>query len=157
MGEYGMTDIETLLATEALRRLKAAYFRSIDSKNWDELAMVFTEDATFDIRGALEMPKPEAAYANEPVITGRANIVAFIEKGVAALASVHHGHMPEIEIFSASSARAVWAMEDILVPHSGSPFKVFRGYGYYTDDCVNDGGVWRISALKLRRFYVEMS
>jgi hypothetical protein len=152
-----VTDIEKLLAIEDLRRLKATYFRTIDTKNWTELATVFTADATFDIRGALEMPKPEEEYAKEPVITGRDNIVAFIETGVTPLASVHHGHMPEIEVFSSISARAVWAMEDILVPRSGTPFKVFRGYGYYTDDCVKDGGVWRIAALKLRRFYVEMS
>jgi hypothetical protein len=152
-----MTDIEKLLAVEEIRKLKATYFRCMDTKAWEELAGVFTENAVFDARGALEMPKPEEAYANEPVVRGRAAIVEYISSGLAPLVSVHHGHMPEIEIISSSQAKGIWPMTDILVPPEGGPFKVFRGYGHYRETYVNSGGNWQIATLKLRRLYVEFT
>jgi hypothetical protein len=150
-----MTDLETLLAIESIRRLKAAYFRCMDTKNWIELAGLFTADATFDVRGALEMPKSEDAYAAEPVISGRAAIVDYVRTGLAPLVSVHHGHMPEIEIISATLAKGLWAMSDLLVVPKGGPFHIFRGYGHYRETYVREGAVWRIATLQLRRLYVQ--
>jgi hypothetical protein len=150
-----MTDVERLLALEDIRKLKAAYFRCMDTKRRDELADLFTEDAVFDTRGALEMPKPEAEYEAEPVLTGRALIANYITNGLAPMASVHHGHMPEIEILSANEANGVWAMDDLLVPADGVPFRTFRGYGYYRETYRRTDR-WRIATLKLRRFYVEI-
>ena len=150
-----MTDAETLLAVESISRLKAAYFRCMDTKDWAGLAEVFTEGAAFDARGALEMPKPEAELAKEPILTGRAAIVHYISTGLAPLTSVHHGHMPEIEILSPTEAKGIWAMDDLLVFPPGGPFRVFRGYGHYRETYRREDGPWRIAALVLRRLYVE--
>jgi hypothetical protein len=150
-----MTDVEKLLALEDIRRLKAAYFRCMDTKNWDDFPGLFTQDALFDVRGALEMPKSEDAYAAEPVITGRAAILEYVRNGLTPLTSVHYGHMPEIEIISPVAATGVWAMSDVLVLPAGAPFRVFRGYGQYRETYVREGGEWRISTLKLRRLHVE--
>jgi hypothetical protein len=152
-----MTDVEKLLVLEDIRRLKAAYFRCMDTKDWDDFPGLFTQDATFDVRGALEMPKSEDAYADEPVITGRAAILDYVRNGLTPLTSAHHGHMPEIEIISPVAATGVWAMSDILVLPAGGPFRVFRGYGQYRETYVREGGEWRIATLKLRRFHVEMT
>jgi len=152
-----MTDVEKLLAIEEIRKLKAAYFRCMDTKAWDELAGVFTEDAAFDVRGALEMAKPEEAYASEPVIHGRKAIVDYIRTGLTPLVSVHHGHMPEITIKSPTSASATWPMDDVLVAPAGGPFRVFRGYGHYRETYAREGATWRIATLQLRRLYVEMT
>ncbi|MET0546568.1 MAG: nuclear transport factor 2 family protein [Caulobacterales bacterium] len=149
-----MTDIEKLLAIEDVKKLKAAYFRCMDTKAWDELAGVFTENATFDVRGALELPKPDDQY-EEPIISGRAAIVDYIRTGLSPLISVHYGHMPEIEILSATEATGIWPMVDILVPPAGGPFKVFRGYGHYRETYRKTGGKWCIETLKLRRLFVE--
>jgi hypothetical protein len=150
-----MNDTETLLAIEAIRKLKASYFRCMDTKNWVELAGLFTEDAVFDVRGALELPKSDEDYAKEPVIKGRKAIVEYIGTGLTPVTSVHHGHMPEIEITSATTAKAIWPMSDLLAMPPEAPFKLFRGYGHYRETYVREGSPWRIATLQLRRLYVE--
>jgi hypothetical protein len=151
-----MNDIEKLMAIENIRQVKSAYFRCMDTKAWQELAGLFTETALFDVRGALEMPKTDAEYAKEPVIVGRAAIVDYIRTGLTPLISVHHGHLGEVEITSATTAKACWPMTDILVPPAGGPFKRFTGHGYYRETYAREGSVWRIATLQLRRLYVEM-
>jgi hypothetical protein len=150
-----MVELAQLLAIEQIRRLKAAYFRCMDTKRWDELPGVFTEDSIFDVRGALEMPKTEDQYAKEPVVVGRRAIVEYIRTNLTPLISVHHGHEPEIVVISDVEARGIWPMEDILIAPEGSPFRVFRGYGHYRETYRRDDGMWRIATLQLRRLYVE--
>lgn len=151
-----MDNLAQLLAVEAIRNLKAAYFRCMDTKNWPRLAELFTEDAEFDARGALEMPKTEEEYAKEPTIRGRAAIVEYIRAGLTPLISAHHGHTAEITVDSPVSARAIWPMSDVLSSREGTPFRVFRGHGHYFETYTCDGGIWRIATLRLRRLYVEM-
>ncbi len=150
-----MTDIEKLLALEDIRKLKAAYFRCMDTKSWHDFPGLFTQDAIFDVRGALEMPKSDDAYASEPVITGRAAILDYVRNALTPVTSAHHGHMPEIEIISPVAATGVWAMSDVLVLPAGGPFRVFRGSGQYHETYVREDGKWRIATLKLRRLHVE--
>jgi hypothetical protein len=150
-----MDVLAQLLAVEQIRKLKAAYFRCMDTKCWDELPGVFTEDSIFDVRGALEMPKAEADYAKEPVLVGRRAIVDYIRTGLASVISVHHGHEPEIVVISDVEARGTWPMEDILVAPAGGPFRILRGYGHYRETYRRDDGAWRIATLQLRRLYVE--
>lgn len=150
-----MDDITRLLATEAIRNLKAAYFRCMDTKSWSGLAELFTEDAEFDVRGALEMPKADEEYAKEPTIRGRSAIVEYIRAGLTPLISVHHGHAAEITVDSAVAAHAIWPMSDLLIAREGAPFRRFRGQGHYFETYACDGGTWRIATLRLRRLYVE--
>jgi SnoaL-like domain len=44
-----MNDLQRLLAIEAIKNLKARYFRSVDTKDWDGFKAVFAPDALFDI------------------------------------------------------------------------------------------------------------
>jgi hypothetical protein len=48
--------------------------------------------------------KPVAASADE--------FVAYVAKLLADTVTVHHGHMPEIELTSATTATGIWAMFD---------------------------------------------
>jgi hypothetical protein len=152
-----MTDTAILLAIEAIRNLKAAYFRCMDTKNWQEFSSIFTADATFDVRGALEAPKPEEAYASEPIITGSAAIVEYVRAGLTPTISVHHGHTGEINILSDTSAKATWPMSDFIIFPDGAPMRVFRGYGYYYETYARRSDGWRIATLKLRRLHVDRS
>ena len=148
--------MKILRAKEEIRELKAAYFRCMDTKNWEEFPSLFTDDAVFDARGALEMPKPEAEYEKEPVVTGRAAILKYVRAGISPLTTVHHGHMSEIDVLSQVTAKATWAMEDILLAPPGAPFKRFQGYGHYFETYAFDRR-WRIATLKLRRLFVEIT
>lgn len=149
-----MQDVETLLAIEAIKRLKAAYFRCMDEREWDELATLFTDDAIFDVRGALEMPRPDEEYDEAP-ITGAGAIVDYVRSGLTPLISVHYGHMAEIDILDPVAARGTWPMHDMLIAPPGGPFRVFRGWGHYRETYRKTGGRWQIATLRLRRLYVE--
>ena len=99
----------------AIRELKARYFRGIDLKDWDLIRSVFADDVECDFRGAATDPAtgfnpvPEATGS---IILGIEDTVAAFEASGAHFRSVHHGHMPEIEILSDTTARAIWAMFD---------------------------------------------
>ena len=58
--------VDTLLAIEAIKQLKARYFRFMDVHDWDEFRTLFTEDALFDVRGALE-ETPDLS-GQEPIV-----------------------------------------------------------------------------------------
>jgi len=149
-----MQTVQTLADIEAIKQLKARYFRCMDTKDWNALRGVFTQDAVFDVRGALQPPSPNPSYG-EPPIVGLEAIVDYIRDGLRELVSVHHGHMPEIEILSGSEARGVWAMEDILIPPQGVPFRLFRGFGHYVETYRKSGDEWRIATLRLTRLLVQ--
>ncbi|HEX4504356.1 MAG TPA: nuclear transport factor 2 family protein, partial [Alphaproteobacteria bacterium] len=89
-----LTEIERLAAIEEIKQLKARYFRSMDTKNWAGLQAVFSDTAELDMRGEAA-DKSKAATA---LVVGAPDIMAFIRNAVLELVTVHHGHMPEIEI-----------------------------------------------------------
>lgn len=137
-----MTDTEKLLAIHEITILKARYFRFVDTKDWDGLRDLFTPDALIFY--------PEAR--DEPDVRDVA--IPFIVAALKDAVTVHHGHMPEIEILSDSQARAVWAMEDLVYradPASGLPGGQSHGFGHYHEDYVRSGGRWLIHRLTLTR------
>ena len=82
--------METAAELEAIRRLKYAYFRTLDLKQFDELGALLTEDAT-------------AGYEDgKTVLEGRAAIVAWLASvlGDPGMVTEHHGHHPEITFTS---------------------------------------------------------
>lgn len=142
-----MNDVERLVAIEAIRQLKARYFRCVDSKDWGGFAAVFADDVQFDIGD--DVPGC--------VLRSPAAIVELTSRGLSNCVSVHHGHCPEINVTSASSAEGIWPMEDMLrwQPGSGSPIRALHGYGHYCETYRKIDGQWRIQSLKLTRLRVD--
>ena len=132
--------IDRLASIEALCRLKARYFRFVDTQQWEALATLFSEDAQMDVR--------QDAGAEIGMVSGRRRIVAAIRSGLAGSVSIHHGHMPEFDFEGPSRARATWAMSD-QVHFSGG--RGFRGHGHYDDRYERSGGEWRITFMRLTR------
>ena len=139
-----MTTLEELGAIEQIKRLKARYFRCMDTKDWDGFQAVFAADATMDT--TQEAPDLE-------VVTGAPEIRQFVEGSVGPVVTVHHGHMPEIEITSPTTARGIWAMQDFLKMPEGSPLgvKSLVGWGHYTETYERIDGEWKIKTLVLTR------
>lgn len=129
-----------LLEIEAIKALKARYFRCMDQKRWAELAEVFARDAV-----AQWDPHPEVLY-------GREAIVAHIRAGIEPLVTVHHGHMPEITLTGPEAAHGIWAMFDLV---EGESFRL-EGYGHYEEDYVKEEGRWCIMRLRLTRLRVDI-
>ena len=148
-----MNDIERLLAIEGIKTTKARYFRCLDTKDLAGYASVFAPDAVMDMRGE--------SRDGEGLISGAGNIASFVLGSVSGLSTVHHGHMPEIEFSSDTSASVIWAMEDKLwkVDDAAAvvPFSTLHGYGHYHETYERIEDQWLIRTITLRRLRVDIS
>ena len=126
---------------EAIKKLKARYFRLLDTKEWDVWADLFTDDATL-----------RWADGPDDIARGRSAIVEQVRRALADAVTVHHGHMPEIELIDHKNATGIWSMSDYVE----TPSRAFRGYGHYEEryEKGTDGN-WRIKALRLTRLRVD--
>jgi SnoaL-like domain len=134
------TELEAL---EAIRRLKYAYFRTLDLKQFEDLGALLTEDAT-------------SAYEDgRTVLEGRAAIVAWLTQvlGDAGVVTEHHGHHPEITFTSDSTATGTWYLQDrVIVPAHDVEIS---GTAFYDDRyrLTEDG--WRIAHTGYTRVFEE--
>jgi hypothetical protein len=110
---------------------------------------VFTEDAQLFNPSMREGP-----------LAGRENIVETIRDVMLRdVISIHQGFMPDITVVSETEAQAIWSMQDILLPQSGSAhaFTRLAGFGHYDDTYRRcQDGRWRISSHTLTRLHVEI-
>lgn len=147
-----MDAMQKLLVAEEIKALKARYCRFLDSKQWDDFAGLFTADAVMDV----------SQDTGTPPITGTQAIVAQVRFAVDDAASSHQVHTPEISMDSANTAAAtgIWAMQDRVVWKEGkSPIPgvaSITGYGQYHEIYKKEGDDWKIAALRLSRFHVDM-
>jgi hypothetical protein len=81
----------------------------------------------------------------------------FIRNAVLELTTVHHGHMPEIEIISSTTAKGIWAMEDVLRWPAGAAVKTLHGYGHYHETYRKTEDGWRIQSSRLSRLRVDIT
>jgi len=131
---------EQVADIEAIKQLKARYFRLMDTKRWDEWAGVFTKDA----RLRWGPSDAEVAEGRDTIVR---NVSGFLKDSVTC----HHGHMPEIELVDDTHATGVWAMFD-LVDH---PDFLLQGFGHYHEDYLKEVGEWRIQSTHLTRLREE--
>ncbi|MBB4858176.1 uncharacterized protein (TIGR02246 family) [Novosphingobium chloroacetimidivorans] len=127
---------------EEIRKLKARYFRALDTKDWDLYAQGFAPDIVVDL-----------TRAGGQRFEGRDAFMDYA-RGMTILQSVHHGHMPEIELTGPESATGVWAMEDYNIWEDGSQN---NGWGHYLETYVKRDGRWQIATLALSYLRVERS
>ncbi|MBM4267921.1 MAG: nuclear transport factor 2 family protein [Deltaproteobacteria bacterium] len=141
------TTAESAAAIEAIRQVKARYFRLMDQRHWDAWIDVFTEDVDIDVTD--DAP-------GFGILKGRVAMAKAVRTALRGCVSVHHGHMPEIELTSATTARGTWTMQDWLDYESGHTPRTVRGKGFYFEQYRREAdGVWRISAMTLRRLWLE--
>jgi len=147
-----MDNTAGIAATHAIMALKARYFRCMDSRDWDGLAAVFTPDLVADFRDATPQHQPDM------LIHGAASYLAMLTPMMDRTVTVHHGHMPEINMEDADNARGIWAMEDWVWPGPDSdlPFRALHGWGHYHERYRRTDDGWRIAAIRLTRLKIEI-
>jgi uncharacterized protein (TIGR02246 family) len=130
---------------EAIKQLKARYFRTMDTKDWAGMRAVFADDVVMD-----------TSAAGGSVITGADEFMAFLVKTLDGVVTVHHGHMPEIELTSPATAAGIWSMEDHL-RFPGPDGREIHGYGHYHETYVLRDGTWLIQSSTLTRLRLDVT
>lgn len=131
--------MENLQAVEAIKQLKARYFRLLDTKQWQAWSAVFTHDVVMVI--------PE----RDVLIEGRQAVVSSVHDYLADAQTIHQGFMPEIELISETQATGVWAMQDRIE----MPELTIHSFGHYHEEYRIEDGGWRIAHIALHRLRVD--
>jgi uncharacterized protein (TIGR02246 family) len=128
---------------EAIRQLKARYFRTMDTKDWTGMRQVFTDDVVVD-----------TTEAGGNVVSGADEFMTFLQGTLDGTVTVHQGHMPEINVTSETEAKGIWALNDIVIWSDGTRLD---GYGHYHETYEKQAGEWRIKSSKLSRLRVDFA
>ena len=126
---------------EAIKQLKARYFRTLDTKDWEAYREVFTDDVVMD-----------TTESGGSRITGADAFIAYLGDALAGATTVHQGHMPEITLTSDTTATGIWALHDIVIWPGGMRLD---GYGHYHDTYTKTVDGWRIASSKLTRLHTD--
>lgn len=132
-----------LEAVEAIKQVKYAYFRLLDTKRFDELGELLTAGCTADYEDGRHH------------LDGRDAIVRFLTESLAdpGILSEHHGHHPEITVRRDGTATGIWYLQDrVLVPAADLEI---GGTAFYRDEYVVEGGRWLISHTGYQRVFEE--
>jgi|SRR5690606_14936144 len=135
---------EDLVEIELIRQLKYRYVRLIDTKRWDDLAELFTEDVTASYGGGAT------------TLSGRESVMDFLSGAMAdeTMLTSHKVHQPEITLTGPGTATGVWALDDVVI--LGSLGMTVRGASFYDDRYVKVDGAWRIAHTGYKRVYEEI-
>ncbi|PEQ12312.1 hypothetical protein B2G71_12485 [Novosphingobium sp. PC22D] len=143
-----MDGLKRLEAIEAIRNLKARYFRLIDTKCWVELAGLFARD--------LEVRTPEGAV----YVSGGQAYAESLRQSLERAVSCHQGLTGEVEITGDATARGIWAMQDVIEwaeAHPRMGWKSILGRGHYHETYRIENGAWRIATLTLTRLRLDVT
>lgn len=152
-----MNDIDQIRAIQAIKQVKARYFRAADTKDMALMATVLAEDCVLDFAGACKDPVTGIDLlpdVTEGTIRSRAQAIEQFSHGEGVV-TVHHGHTCEIELLAPDRASAIWAMTDHLYFPPDSPVEMLTGHGHYFETYARIDGAWQIETLRLTRIRVE--
>lgn len=133
--------MQELFEIEKIKQLKARYFRSLDTNDWDLFGSTLTEDCVARYSGG--------KYSFD----SRAATVAFMSENMSGdkFLSMHHGHHPEIEITSDTTATGIWYLQDMVLDLNNN-FRIY-GAGIYDDKYRKVDGQWQISSTGYKRTF----
>lgn len=134
--------VRELRDIEAIKRVKHAYFRAIDSA---DLALL----------GSLLDPGVEVHFIGgdyEWRLQGRDEYVEAIGRNFnSEVIAQHNGHHPEITVLSETEAEGIWYLHDNFYNLSTRLFTT--GSAFYHDRYRKVDGQWRIAATRYTRHY----
>ena len=135
-------DVQRLMDMEAIRKLKHAYFRCIDTANLEELATLFHDDVLVHFVGG----------TYEWKLQGRDEYLSNVGAAFTREAIGHHnGHHPEIQMLSYTDATGIWYLADNMWILNHKAFTT--GTALYWDRYLKVDGRWVISETRYERVY----
>ena len=136
-----MTELERLIALEAIYDLKSRRDHAVDRKDWDTYAELHSDNYIAE------------SVADRPVVGGR-EVADLLKVHMANVSTAHHSHTPVIEFQDRDHATGVWAMEDNLFWTKNGERQWLRGFGFYHERYVRRDGRWLFCYRRLERTHV---
>lgn len=134
--------IQQLMDIEAVKQLKHAYFRCLDTANFEELATIFHEDVKVHFQGG----------TYEWKLDGREAYLDALRSSFTRDAVGHHnGHHPEIQVHSETEATGIWYLADSMWILHHDFFT--SGTAIYWDRYLKVDGRWTIRETRYERLY----
>jgi hypothetical protein len=144
-----MTPVDRLIAIEEIRALKATYWISVDTRDWETLKELFTPDMTFDYPEYRGRKVPVDEHFN------------YVRDNWSVGVSVHHGSEPLIKIINETNATGIWPFQDRLFFSQDKPgphgLTYYEGDGFYRETYRKVDGKWKIAAQAQTRLRVVTS
>lgn len=130
--------VQEIRDLEAIKKLKARYFRCVDYHDWDAWRDLLSEDYRLETETG--------------VLEGRDEIVAFVSAALNDASTIHQVFAPDITITGLDTASGIWAYEDrIEFPTAAAPV-VLHGFGYLHEEYVRVGSSWLVrSTIELKK------
>ena len=134
--------LQMLMDMESIRQLKHAYFRCIDTANFEELGTLFHEDVLVHFVGG----------NYEWKLQGRTEYLEAVKNSFTNESVGHHnGHHPEIQMISNTEATAIWYLSDNMWVMNYNFFTT--GTALYWDRYLKVDGRWLIKDTRYERIY----
>jgi ketosteroid isomerase-like protein len=132
-----MDPLSRLVAIEDIKQLKARYARFVDTKGWESLAEVFTEDAVFQ-------------HPHLGTLTGSDDIVGAVSASMGDATFGHHLGVPEIELLGDRRGRAIWSVIVHSQRRDSAGEWVDEGRSEYHEEYrKGPDGRWRIASMSV--------
>ena len=134
--------IQRLMDIEAIKQLKHAYFRCVDTANLEELADLIHEEVSVSFVGGTYEWKLQGKQDYLDNIG-----VSFSTQSIGQ----HNGHHPEIQMLSETEATGLWYLADNMwiLAHKAKTF----GTSLYWDRYEKVDGKWLIKDTSYERLY----
>jgi hypothetical protein len=151
-----MDPLQQLVDIEAIKQLKHHYFRVMDAQDWAAFRELFTADLELCFTNPAQPHPPTASRTAEGyAMVGRDELLAWTEAGSRGCTTVHHAHMPEIELTGPDTATGLWSMTDYTRWNAVEPPVWVRGYGGHLEHYVRTPEGWRIRRSWFTRFDMD--
>jgi hypothetical protein len=138
--------VRQLLDIEAIRKLKATYFRSMDDQDWERFGDLLTDDFEVIFAAPQEQfyPSDATKLPDGRMQADKPRLLAWMKVGARGITTVHHAHMPVIEITGPDSATGHWSMTD-YTSWMGEQGPVWlASYGSHRETYRRTDGGWQI-------------
>jgi len=153
-----MTAAERLTAIEAIRNLKAKYWRGVDTADGALVRSILASDCVLDYMGCCTDPVTGKDHMPQMniVLRGRDSWQTENLEG-PRIVTVHQGHQAEIEVTGETTANGLWVFTDRFFIPPGGPFTRLTGYGHYHETYAVEGGAWKLKTTRITRLWVEVN
>ena len=113
-----MDALERLIALEEIKQLRAKYWRTLDTKQWDDWGSVFTEDCTlkFDSGVSTGGGDPQT----NPTVSTRQGMVDYVRAGLQTVQHARFATDSDGAQIEKRSAAQVFHQRDVSCAGKGS-------------------------------------